>query len=103
MFKASLSCGFLITGLLASATPKVQAQTPAPIAAPSNKKVLIIGTNGTRPDKLEAANAPNIHKLIAESAYNDKAQTGLPSVPPEKPVAWFITGNSCAMWRSLTI
>ena len=50
------------------------------VAAPSRKKVLIIGTDGTRPDKMEQANVPNIKALIATSAYSNKAKTGLPTV-----------------------
>ncbi|RYX81431.1 hypothetical protein EON83_24225 [bacterium] len=47
---------------------------------PGNKKVLLIGTDGTRPDKLEAANTPNIHALMNSGAYTGKAQTRMPTV-----------------------
>ncbi|MBI2809000.1 MAG: alkaline phosphatase family protein [Planctomycetes bacterium] len=43
---------------------------------PSQKKVLVIGIDGCRPDALLAARAPNLHRLIKNGAFSDKAQTG---------------------------
>lgn len=44
--------------------------------APATKKVLIIGIDGCRPDALLQAKAPNLHGLIKNGAFSDKAQTG---------------------------
>ncbi|RYX80872.1 hypothetical protein EON83_26665 [bacterium] len=71
----------LILALIVASASAAHAQgTTAPLAAPSNKKVLIIGTDGTRPDKLEAANIPNIRALMATGAYTGKAHTRMPTV-----------------------
>lgn len=43
--------------------------------APSTK-VLLIGIDGCRPDALLDAKAPNLHGLIKDGAFSDKAQTG---------------------------
>jgi predicted AlkP superfamily pyrophosphatase or phosphodiesterase len=43
---------------------------------PLKKKALIIGIDGCRPDALLAAKAPNLHGLIKNGAFSDKAQTG---------------------------
>lgn len=43
---------------------------------PAQKKALIIGIDGCRPDALLAAKAPNLHALIKNGAFSDKAQTG---------------------------
>src|SRR5207247_7827010 len=43
---------------------------------PMKKKALIIGIDGCRPDALLAAKAPNLHTLIKNGAFSDKAQTG---------------------------
>ena len=40
------------------------------------KRALVIGIDGCRPDALLAAKAPNLHKLIKNGAFSDKAQTG---------------------------
>ncbi len=53
---------------------------PKLLAVPSNKKVLIIGTDGTRPDLMEKIKAPNIRALIAGSTYSDTATTRMPTV-----------------------
>src|SRR5262245_26407556 len=42
----------------------------------TNKKVLTIGIDGCRPDALLVAKAPNLHALIKDGAFSDKAQTG---------------------------
>ena len=42
----------------------------------AKKKALIIGIDGCRPDALLAAKAPNLHALIKDGAFSDKAQTG---------------------------
>ena len=39
------------------------------------KKVLFIGLDGCRPDALLAAKAPNLHGLIKNGSFSDKAQT----------------------------
>ena len=81
--KGALNVSIIVTLLLVPmGLQALMAQTvpTAPLAAPSNKKVLIIGTDGTRPDKMEQANTPNIKALIATSAYSNKAKTGLPTV-----------------------
>jgi predicted AlkP superfamily pyrophosphatase or phosphodiesterase len=49
---------------------------PASAQAPQQKKVLIIGIDGCRPDALLAAKAPNLKALIKNGAFSDKAQTG---------------------------
>jgi len=43
---------------------------------PPQKKALIIGIDGCRPDALLAAKAPHLHGLIKNGAFSDKAQTG---------------------------
>src|SRR6266850_2110735 len=43
---------------------------------PAQKKALIIGIDGCRPDALLAAKAPHLHALIKNGAFSDKAQTG---------------------------
>lgn len=48
-------------------------------AAPE-KKVLIIGIDGVRPDVLAEVPTPNLDNLIARGAYSDRALTGLPTV-----------------------
>src|SRR4029077_16214079 len=49
---------------------------PAYADEPLKKKALIIGVDGCRPDALLAAKAPNLHNLIKNGAFSDKAQTG---------------------------
>lgn len=44
------------------------------------KKVLLIGIDGCRPDQLNEANPPNMEKLISTGFYNDKAQTIPPTI-----------------------
>ena len=48
--------------------------------AVQNKKVLIIGIDGVRPDVLAGVPTPNLDDLIARGAYSDRALTGLPTV-----------------------
>ncbi len=48
----------------------------APAQEPVQKKVLIIGIDGCRPDALLKAKAPHLHGLIKNGAFSDKAQTG---------------------------
>ena len=43
---------------------------------PLQKKALIIGIDGCRPDALLAAKAPHLRGLIKNGAFSDKAQTG---------------------------
>ncbi len=43
---------------------------------PRRKKALIIGIDGCRPDALLVAKAPQLHGLIKQGAFSDKAQTG---------------------------
>jgi predicted AlkP superfamily pyrophosphatase or phosphodiesterase len=47
----------------------------APAEPPRQKKVLILGIDGCRPDALLAAKAPHLHGLIRDGAFSDKAQT----------------------------
>jgi predicted AlkP superfamily pyrophosphatase or phosphodiesterase len=48
--------------------------TPLTAAHPPVKKALIIGIDGCRPDALLAAEAPQLHGLIKDGAFSDKAQ-----------------------------
>ncbi len=45
-------------------------------ARAAEKRVLIIGVDGMRPDSMEIANTPHIDALIAAGAYSNKAQIG---------------------------
>jgi predicted AlkP superfamily pyrophosphatase or phosphodiesterase len=58
-------------------------------------KVLLIGIDGCRPDALARAKAPQLHELIREGAFSDKAQTG--DIPISGP-GWasMLTG----VWRT---
>jgi len=40
------------------------------------KKVLVIGIDGCRPDALLAARIPHLEKLMKQGSYSYKAQTG---------------------------
>jgi predicted AlkP superfamily pyrophosphatase or phosphodiesterase len=62
-----------IVGCLLLAAAGLHAQTPA--ERPREKKVLVIGIDGCRPDALRAARAPNLEALIREGAFSDRAQT----------------------------
>jgi len=55
-------------------------ETPEDQPAPLTPKVLVIGIDGVRPDVLSDVPTPNLDALIADGAYTDQAQTGLPSV-----------------------
>src|SRR5438132_243269 len=55
--------------LLASALLVQPAAAQGPV-----KKVLLIGIDGCRPDALLAAKAPNLHGLIQDGCFSDKAQ-----------------------------
>jgi predicted AlkP superfamily pyrophosphatase or phosphodiesterase len=57
------------------ALPLLWLAAPCPAQEPA-RKVLIIGIDGCRPDALLQAKAPHLHKLIAEGAFSDQAQTG---------------------------
>ncbi len=45
-----------------------------------NKKVLVIGIDGVRPDVLADVETPHLDALIAQGTYSDRAITGLPTV-----------------------
>ncbi len=49
-------------------------------SAQENRKVLLIGIDGVRPDVLAEVPTPNIDSLIAEGAYSDRASTTDPTV-----------------------
>ncbi|MBS2212685.1 alkaline phosphatase family protein [Carboxylicivirga mesophila] len=59
-----------------------------------NKKVLIIGIDGCRPDALQKANTPNIDKLWKEGAYTFSAQTDPIS---SSGICW--TGMLTGVWH----
>ena len=46
----------------------------------SAPKVLMIGIDGVRPDALRAAQAPNLHRLMREGAWSDRALTDVHTV-----------------------
>jgi hypothetical protein len=74
-----LSVGGLILALIVTPASAAYAQgADAATGRPSNKKVLIIGTDGTRPDKLEAANIPNIRALMLPELIPEKRTPGCP-------------------------
>lgn len=45
-----------------------------------NRKVLIIGLDGCRPDSIQAANTPNIDQIITNGAVSWKAQTEIRTI-----------------------
>ena len=47
-----------------------------PEVSSQERKVLMIGIDGCRPDALNLANTPNIDSLIDNGAYSLQAQTG---------------------------
>ena len=51
-----------------------------PVGGQSLRKVLIIGIDGCRGDAMRAANAPNIHGLLAHSIYSFDALTQAPTL-----------------------
>jgi hypothetical protein len=71
---ANTSTLFLVAICLTGVAAPAWGQAPA--GKPPQKKVLIIGIDGCRPDALLAAKAPHLHGLIKNGAFSDKAQTG---------------------------
>ena len=65
----------LLAGLAASA-----AQARLHDSHEKRPKVLIIGLDGLRSDALLAADAPNLHALIADGCFTDQSHTGAPTV-----------------------
>jgi predicted AlkP superfamily pyrophosphatase or phosphodiesterase len=65
--------------ITAASVALVSAMTWACSKGPT-KKVLVIGIDGVRPDVLAEVPTPAIDALIAEGAFSDAAQTGLPTV-----------------------
>ncbi len=66
------------------------------------RKVLIIAVDGTRPDALQAANAPNLKSLIVDGAFSYRAQTagGAEDLPISGPgYSSMLTGVWCAKHR----
>ena len=57
-----------------SSTPRPAEPTETP-AEPAAKKVIIISIDGLRPDALDQADAPTLHRLRARGAYSASAQT----------------------------
>jgi hypothetical protein len=49
-------------------------------AAPASPKVLVLGIDGVRPDRLADAHTPTLDSLIAQGAYSDRALTRPPTV-----------------------
>lgn len=64
-------------------------------AIAGNKKVLIIGVDGCRPDALLAANTPNIDKIWKNGAYSFTAQTDEIS---SSGICW--TGMLTGVWHN---
>ncbi|WP_339729528.1 LamG-like jellyroll fold domain-containing protein [uncultured Gimesia sp.] len=62
-----LSCVIVATFLLPSLSAK------EPVGERSQKRVLIIGMDGTRPDALAKAKTPTFDRLIREGAFTDEA------------------------------
>ena len=56
------------------------AAPPPSSDAPPEKKVLLIGLDGVRPDRLAAADTPEIDGLAAAGYYTPTAQTRMPTV-----------------------
>jgi predicted AlkP superfamily pyrophosphatase or phosphodiesterase len=52
----------------------------APAQPEPTPKVLVIGIDGVRPDRLAAARTPTLDSLIAQGAYSDRATTRPPTV-----------------------
>ncbi len=67
----------LLTLSVAACAGGETAEDQPPTTTP---KVLVIGIDGVRPDVLAEVATPNLDALIADGAYSDQAQTGLPSV-----------------------
>ena len=67
-----------------------------------HRKVLIISVDGTRPDALQAASAPNLKGLLDGAAYSFRAQTA--GGPEDLPISGpgyssMLTGAWCAKHR----
>lgn len=78
---AALVASLVALGCALFAPPHVAAHSAsAPAAAPREPHVLFIGIDGCRADALEAANAPNLHRLAALGAYTNDATNVLPTL-----------------------
>jgi len=75
----------ILTGAVALAMLSGQAVL---LAAPLQKKVLILGVDGTRPDALAVARTPNLNALRSQGCFSDRAIT--------HPVT-----HSAACWSSM--
>ena len=62
----------LLTLLSLGPIPIPGAESPLP------RKLLLMSVDGTRPDALQAANAPNLDSLFVGSAYSYRAQSAVP-------------------------
>ncbi len=77
-FLITISSGLIAgctIGLVCEKSPSSESKE-SPRKENSLEKVLLIGIDGLRPDALQKAEAPNIDRLIAESAYSFSAHTG---------------------------
>lgn len=80
-----VQCAALATALVACggvllAPERVAAAATAAAVPPREPHVLFIGIDGCRVDALEAANAPNLHRLAALGAYANDATNSLPTL-----------------------
>jgi type I phosphodiesterase/nucleotide pyrophosphatase len=88
---------FLALVLVALLDPRLPASEEAP-----RRKVLIISVDGTRPDALQAATAPNLKGLLEGAAYSFHAQTagGAEDLPISGPgYSSMLSGAWCAKHR----
>ena len=72
--RAALLCGAATMAALLCAT------SPAPAAAQTTPRVLLIGIDGVRPDVLAEVPTPNMDALAASGWYTAEARTTTPSV-----------------------
>ena len=79
----------LLAALCAAITPLEVGARSTPylsLRVGSERKVLLIGLDGLRPDRLAVANTPNIDALISAGAYADDAHTN--STPTISGPGW---------------
>jgi arylsulfatase A-like enzyme len=57
-----------------------QEATPEPAPPPNVERVIVISLDGTRPDAVQQANTPTLHRLAEEGAVDWEAMTVNPSV-----------------------
>src|SRR3954469_6361007 len=77
--------------LLPPVAAHAQNHTPAPSAAPSKPRILIISVDGMRPDLMLRAKTPNIHALFEGGAYSFWARTTPHPITRPSPVS-MLTG-----------